>query len=801
MSTCPTPADFKRYEDGLLDEAAAATLRSHLHSCPQCATRYGPFIPPDGPQTGRTPEPQDAHQGGSGSDVTLTFDSKSDPKSSPAARMAEHLPHIEGYRILGVLGHGGMGIVYRAVQTKLNRTVALKVLPAIISTASPSTVTRFRREATAAARLHHTNIIPIYDFGESRDSYYYAMELVEGQPLDNLIRTFAKESASELAPTRLAELLRSRLQGNGADGDVAESAAEDAADSSHPSDSASTGRGRFYYQQVARWMADAADALHYAHGEGIIHRDIKPGNLILSADGRIMIADFGLAKQAGDQSMTITGALMGTLRYMSPEQAMAKRVRVGHATDIYSLGATLYELLTLQPAFTGTDDKEILGKIIARDPTPPRKVVPGVPAELDTICLKMMEKLPEARYATARALAEDLRRYINDLPIVAKRPGPIGRSVKFIKRHKGAVVAAMITLLLLSTVAIRYESLHLRDTEVGYLLEIATKLAGEHRWAGATENFEAALKLNRTNHKALGNFAIMLKDQYNTQADPEPALLARANQLCDEALDIDPRVSTLWNLKGVLLKKLRRHDEAVDAYARAKELEPKKAAAWANLGQINALALDFPSATRNLKHACQLADTQDDASVDSWRSLAALQQFLGDDDALKSIDSAILSIREKDDPASYMLRARCRLDGPPEEWPSALQDATDADAYARRRDPRAKRVRALAHLRNDEPAKASEHANKAIELGDEPTVNRLILAIAHATLGHRDEARQHLTEANESWPAALRDAKSVIVTADKGVLWFDTNAELTQLRDEAVVALAIESDGTEGRRD
>ncbi|MCH7703378.1 MAG: protein kinase [Planctomycetes bacterium] len=808
MSTCPTPADFKRYEDGLLDEAAAATLRSHLHSCPQCATRYGPFIPPDGPQTGRTPEPQDAHQGGSGSDVTLTFDSKSDPKSSPAARMAEHLPHIEGYRILGVLGHGGMGIVYRAVQTKLNRTVALKVLPAIISTASPSTVTRFRREATAAARLHHTNIIPIYDFGESRDSYYYAMELVEGQPLDNLIRTFAKESASELAPTRLAELLRSRLQGNGADGDVAESAAEDAADSSHPSDSASTGRGRFYYQQVARWMADAADALHYAHGEGIIHRDIKPGNLILSADGRIMIADFGLAKQAGDQSMTITGALMGTLRYMSPEQAMAKRVRVGHATDIYSLGATLYELLTLQPAFTGTDDKEILGKIIARDPTPPRKVVPGVPAELDTICLKMMEKLPEARYATARALAEDLRRYINDLPIVAKRPGTFQRAFKFAKRHKGAVATAAIAVVLtiVTAAVINKERSHTRDAKieqkVSQLVNEAVGQAEDQRWAKAMDKYKAALALDPDSVPALGNFAIMLKDQYNSQADPDPALLERANQLCGDALNVDPKRTDIWNVKGVLLKMLGRPEEAVVAYAQAMKLDPEKAVAWANLGVINALANDFASAEANLDHACKLAEMGDEASVFSWRSLAALQWFQDDDDALKSIDIAIRSLRGKHDLASWMLLARVRLDSDDREIRrTALKDAIYADGLGQGQDAKAKRILALARLRNGEPTDAIANAQAALNLVDEPTVNHLILAVAHATLGHRDQARQHLADANESWPTSLRDADSFRVTADKGVLWFDTNAELTQLRDEANSALVIESEGTEERWD
>lgn len=718
--------------------------------------------------------------------------------------MAEHLPQIEGYRILGVLGHGGMGIVYRAVQTKLTRTVALKVLPAVISTASPSTVIRFRREATAAARLHHTNIIPIYDFGESRDSYYYAMELVEGQPLDNLIRTFAEESASVLAPTRLAELLRSHLHRNETAGDVAESAGRDSSDSSRWSDSASTGRGRFYYQQVARWMADAADALHYAHGEGIIHRDIKPANLILSADGRIMVADFGLAKQAGDQSMTITGALMGTLRYMSPEQAMAKRVRVDHTTDIYSLGATLYELLTLQPAFTGADDKEILGKIIARDPTPPRKISSGVPAELDTICHKMMEKSPEARYATARALAEDLRRYINDLPIVAKRPGPIRRAFKFTKRHKGAVAttATAIVLTIATLALVSKERSRTRDAEIerdaDRLVSAANHLASDGRWEDAAAKYRTALGLEPKSVTALGNFAIMLKDQYNAQANPDPALLEQANQLCDDALDVNPARTEIWNVKGVLLKKLGRHDAAAQAYKKATELDPGNPAAWVNLGVINALAHDFTSAEQNLKRAIQLAGTQDDASVDSWRSLAALQWFRGDDSALESINTAIGSLGGNDDPASFMLRARIRLQGPQAEQRLALDDARAADVHAHRMDPKAKRVLALACLRSDEPAEAIEHANAAINLDDEPTVNHLILAIAHATLGHRQEAGQHLKAANASWPAKLRDADSFIVTADKGVLWFDTNAELTQLRNKATLALAIESDGTEG---
>jgi len=201
-------------------------------------------------------------------------------------------------------------------------------------------------------------------------------------------------------------------------------------------------------------MADAAEALHFAHDQNIIHRDIKPANFLITMDHRIMVADFGLAKTAGERSVTMTGSLIGTLRYMSPEQAMAKRVRLDHRTDIYSLGVTMYELLTFQPAFPGNDEKEILGSIIAREPTSARKIDPHVPRELETICFKAMEKLPDARYDTARALADDLRRWSNDLPIAAKPPGVRVRVTKFLRRHRVAALAVAVSALAVVSVVL-----------------------------------------------------------------------------------------------------------------------------------------------------------------------------------------------------------------------------------------------------------------------------------------------------------------------------------------------------------
>src|SRR5262245_4072492 len=203
-----------------------------------------------------------------------------------------------------------------------------------------------------------------------------------------------------------------------------------------------------YFRVVAQWGVQAAEALDHAHQLGVVHRDIKPSNLMVDAGGRLWVTDFGVAQFHSDARLTLTGDLVGTLRYMSPEQALAQRAVLDHRTDIYSLGATLYELLALVPAFAGTDRQELLRQIAFEEPRPPRRVNKAVPAELEVIVLKAMAKAPEERYATAQELADDLRRFLEDRPIQAKRPSLALRARKWARRHQAVVWSAAVVAVL-----------------------------------------------------------------------------------------------------------------------------------------------------------------------------------------------------------------------------------------------------------------------------------------------------------------------------------------------------------------
>ncbi len=786
VNRCLSPSDFEMLERGVLDQAAASRLRAHLDDCKDCSRVYQSRGDVTIAPLSRAP---------SRADVTVERSASTSPDAStaPKSRAAKHLPHIDGYRILGVLGQGGMGIVYRAVQTKLNRTVALKVLPAMIGAANPSAVARFRREATAAARLHHTNIIPIYDFGESRDAYYYAMELIQGQPLSAVIGQLSGVNASSASPARLASMLQtvtSQVQGEGAMLEPG-SPDESIATSSAGINASSTGRGRPYFSQVAKWVADAADALHYAHGQGIIHRDIKPANIILSIDGRIMIADFGLAKSTEEESVTMTGSLLGTLRYISPEQAMARRVRVDHRTDIYSLGATMYELLTFQPAYPGMDDKEILGAIISRDPTSTRKILPVVPNELDTICMKMMEKSPDKRYATARACAEDLRRYLNDMPIVARRPSSFDRTMKFVRRHKAPVIAvtALVLLSVTGAIAVTAQS-RSYVSKVTSIVEAALADHARGEWDVSGQKFEEALALDPKNIRALCGLAIIRKEQYNSKPEKDVKLLEEAMGLCNRGIAIDENYPNLWNTKGVIAKIQQKYADAAQYYSKCTELEPAVLDGWSNLGVVQALNNDFQSAEQSLIKGISVIAPNDVKKYKIWRNLASLQLFLGKDEALTNVELAVN--RDSNDIWATLLRARIHLELAKHIDPkSALDDVRVADHLAQQKQPLVKRIRALAHLRSEQLDDALECAQKAIDLKDTSPANSLIVAIVSAKKGDMTSARHAYDRALESWPSKLKEPHSHVVTADAAVLWFETSDELFKLRDEAAALLNI----------
>jgi tetratricopeptide (TPR) repeat protein len=345
------------------------------------------------------------------------------------------------FDLLQEIGRGGMGVVFEARQLSLNRRVALKVLPAGLGLTEQA-IRRFDREARAAAKLHHTNIVPVYATGEDAGSHYYAMELVEGGSLADIVRDLSSGDSVPLFDAPLTDTANDSGSGRSSAGTTT-------------SDGTPPPRGRF--EVAARLIAEVAEALEYAHGRGIIHRDIKPANLLVSEGGRLRITDFGLARIAQEPGMTVSGSFLGTPAYMSPEQIAAGRIALDHRTDIYSLGSVLYELITLQRAFPGESRDKVLTGIMTREPPSPRKLDSKIPVDLDTICLKAIEKDPERRYQTAGELAQDLRRFLAHGLIAARRAGPLRRAAKFVQRHPVSAVIVVAALLIggIGTVAWR----------------------------------------------------------------------------------------------------------------------------------------------------------------------------------------------------------------------------------------------------------------------------------------------------------------------------------------------------------
>jgi tetratricopeptide (TPR) repeat protein len=338
---------------------------------------------------------------------------------------------------------------------------------------------RFQNEAQAAACLHHTNIVPVHAVGSERGVHFYAMQFIDGQTLAAVIRQLREPpdpQPDHAAPAADTEPLTRQLTQSGS----------------------GSKRGREYYQRVAELGVQAAEALDHAHQMGIVHRDVKPGNLMLDGSGRLWVTDFGLAHiQHGEASLTRTGDLVGTLRYMSPEQALAKRVPIDHRTDVYSLGVTLYELLTLRPACDGKDRQELLRQIAFDEPARPRRLDRTIPAELEVIVLKAMEKNPADRYATAKELADDLRRWLEDRPIWARRPGVVQRLRKWSRRHRALVRAAtalVLVVLLLGGAALTRERWQQAAAEraVEAALGRADLLQEQERWEEALGVLDAA---------------------------------------------------------------------------------------------------------------------------------------------------------------------------------------------------------------------------------------------------------------------------------------------------------------------
>jgi serine/threonine protein kinase/Flp pilus assembly protein TadD len=391
------------------------------------------------------------------------------------------------FRIIREIGRGGMGVVYEAEQLSIGRRVALKVLP-FASVLDRQQLNRFKNEARAAGTLDHPNIVAVYSVGVERGVHYYAMQLIEGQSLAQVVEQLRQKSVVS-SPSSVEQ-----KQTPTDNGPRTTDTAPIAHHTTLPDFSS-----KEYFRAIAQLGIQAAEALDHAHQNGILHRDIKPANLLVDDTGKLWITDFGLARMEQDAGMTMTGDILGTLRYMSPEQALAKRVVVDHRSDIYSLGVTLYELLTLQPVFQGEDRQELLRQIAFDDPRPLRQTNGRIPQDLETIVQKTIEKNPAHRYGTANDLANDLRNFIGHQPIKARRHTWRDKIVKWSRRHPAGVRAGLISVLvsivvLSSSVGWILHDRAARQAIVSKQIDLALDEAETWYWAGKVTNALSAIK-------------------------------------------------------------------------------------------------------------------------------------------------------------------------------------------------------------------------------------------------------------------------------------------------------------------
>ena len=366
------------------------------------------------------------HLAGKAAESEATEPAGLEPGNLEFDRRLPKSSQLGDYIIQHEIGRGGMGVVYAAQQISLGRQVALKTLP-FAAVMDQKQVARFKNEAQAAAGLHHPNIVPVYGVGSERGVHYYSMQMIEGQSLEEAIiqlrdQVCGGRDSENASPSRTTRNLFSTQKSI---------------------------RSLEFARSVARLGQQAASALHYAHENGVLHRDIKPSNLMLDADSKLWVTDFGLARILSTSNLTVSGDTLGTARYMSPEQAGGKLHEIDHRTDIFSLGVTLYELLTLQTAFNGETRQELMRSVETSTPIAPRKWNPSIPVDLETIVMKAIEKDRSDRYASADELAEDLGHFLSGRPTLAKRPGWCDHSVRWISRHRGLVASGVAALLLL----------------------------------------------------------------------------------------------------------------------------------------------------------------------------------------------------------------------------------------------------------------------------------------------------------------------------------------------------------------
>ncbi len=354
---------------------------------------------------------------------------------------------IGEYVLLREIGRGGMGVIYSARHAEVGRKVALKILPHRVSN-DQRALARFRREARAIAGIHHTNVVPLFEFGEHQGHHFLVMQLIDGESVDKIIAAFRKEMTEDSLRSVVERMAREYVV-----------SLEEAADSSS-SEAVVTPRSNTSNENVPQRCRDAADlgyqiatALDYAHRRGVIHRDVKPSNILLDRHGVAWLTDFGLAK-TDDEDLTQTGDFLGTLRYMAPERFHGM---CDARSDVFALGLTLYELLALRPAFAPSDRIELIHAIETRSPKSIRELNSEVPRDLETIISKAIEHEPKLRYATAGEMADDLQRFMADEPIQARKLSTAEKLFRW--RRRNTALANALSMLAVAALLLMFGAL------------------------------------------------------------------------------------------------------------------------------------------------------------------------------------------------------------------------------------------------------------------------------------------------------------------------------------------------------
>ncbi|MCH8922775.1 MAG: serine/threonine protein kinase [Planctomycetes bacterium] len=722
------------------------------------------------------------------------------------------------YRIGREIGRGGMGVVYEARQISLDRQVAIKVLP-FVAVLDQKQIARFKNEAQAAAQLHHPHIVPVYSVGCERGVHYYAMQLIEGQSLAEVIGAIRNSEWG----IRNGECDNNSERTNP---DLRIPNSEFRIDTAVALSTQRESDSPAFFRTVARLGVEAAEALQHAHEQGVIHRDVKPSNLMIDRAGKLWITDFGLARVSSDSSLTMTGDVLGTARYMSPEQAAGRTALVDERSDIYSLGITLYEAITLHRAFDGEGREQILRDIAEAEPLAPRRINPAIPRDLETIVLTACAKERHDRYETAGELADDLKRFLAGEPTRARRATLLDRSARWARRHRRTVAAAAVLLVVVS---------------LGLVVSTILLSSEQQRTRAALAESQTNLDRAETNYRVARGVVDSLISQHAQQLAEIPGTeQARADLLRDslgyyelfirQAGD-DPTLrsdlAVTYTKVGIVKEQIGSMGEAVEAYRTAAELferliasDPSEAAPRRDLARcLNNWALllgragKTDAAEREFHKAIQLqeqliADNKNEKNgdvSDPLYDLALTHNNLGllysqtgrANEAQNAFDRALamqtkLVAQQPDD------RGRLASLAATYNNVSHLQRASDVEA-ARRANQRA--IGILEKLHETHP-QAARHQNE--------------LAICYSNFGALDAQAGKHSEAGESYRKAIslqqqlrRKAPGVVrYRRDLAVSYNNLGRVLTQVKRledaetafrsaESILALLVRDDPEE----